>query len=61
MNIRPLSVRDKIPAVTFSHEYDEDDRKHIAVSYVVVDENDVPVVPHGMSYEECLSMISVEV
>ena len=54
MNIRPLKVQDGIPALSYSSEYDEDDRKCIYVSYVVVDDIDHPVVPHGMSYEECV-------
>ena len=53
MNIRPLSLRDGIPAVSFSHEYDEDDKRYVNVAYVVVDANDRPLVPHGMSYEDC--------
>ncbi len=58
MNIRPLAVRDNIPALSFSHEYDSDDGKYVNVSYVVADENDRPVVPHGMSYEECVLLVN---
>lgn len=54
MAIRPLALRDGIPAVSFSSEYDEDDRKAVNVAYVIVDDNDKPLVPHGMSYEECV-------
>lgn len=53
MNIRPLAVRDNLPALSFSHEYDEDDKKYLNVAYVVVDNNDKPLISHGMSYEEC--------
>lgn len=58
MNIRPLAVRDNLPALSFSHEYDEDDRKVVKVAYVIVDDNDKPLVPHGMSYEECVLLVN---
>jgi hypothetical protein len=57
MNIRPLACRDMIPAVSFSHEYDEDERKHINVSYVVVDDNDKVISKVGECYEACEALI----
>lgn len=57
MNIRPLALRDGIPAVSFSHEYDEDDKRYVNVAYVVVDYNGRLISKAGESYEACEALI----